>query len=120
DLVTGVQTCALPIFGTQAGNIVASRVADIEVLIRGHVTSKRTVRRYIQPVTGRPGYTRPVGSETAGSLVGRLQCSGSSGRLSWCRRWCRCFCSCWCCCMLVCVCVCLLRCVSSTRATGVV
>src|SRR5882724_229769 len=45
---------------TQAGNITASRVADIQVLIARHVTSKRIVQRYIQPVPDRTAYTCPV------------------------------------------------------------
>ena len=54
----------------QASNIAASRIADIQVL--NHVTGKRTVRRYIQAITGRTAYTCPVRSETAGSHVGSL------------------------------------------------
>jgi hypothetical protein len=57
---------------TQAGNITASHIADIQVVVPRHVTCKRAVRRYIQLVPGRSAYTRPVGSETAGGLVGSL------------------------------------------------
>ena len=57
---------------TQASNIAASRVTDIQVLIPRHETSKRTVQGHIQPITGRTAYGCPVCSETVGSHVGSL------------------------------------------------
>ena len=68
--VIGSQPVIIPRTRAQPGNISASRIADIQILVPWYVTVKRTARGHIQPVTGRTTYTVPARSETAGSHVG--------------------------------------------------
>ena len=64
-----IWACAIPIVGAhpvviegirgQAGNVSTSRIADVQVLVAWHVSSKRTVRGHIQAVTSRTANAAP-------------------------------------------------------------
>ena len=54
----------------QPGNASTRRVADVQILIPGHIIDKSSVRSHIQPVTRRVAHTAPVRGETGGSHIG--------------------------------------------------
>jgi hypothetical protein len=70
--VIGSQPIEIVRIGAQPSNILASRIADVQIPVPWNVTVKRTAGGHIQPVTGRPAYTVPVRSETAGGHIGRV------------------------------------------------
>ncbi len=55
---------------SQAGHVLISHVADIQILISRNVSVKGTAWGDVQAVTGRTADTGPVGSQAAGGLVG--------------------------------------------------
>jgi hypothetical protein len=57
--------------GAQPGNIVAGHVADVRILVAGHIATEGAVGGNIEVIAGRPADTRPVGRETAASHISR-------------------------------------------------
>ncbi len=61
----------------QPGNVSTRRVADVQILVPGHIIDKRRARGHIQPLTCRAAYTAPVRGEAGGSHIGCAQCCRS-------------------------------------------
>ena len=55
---------------SQASNGEASHIANIQVAVGWHESTKRAAERNVQAVTGRTADTCPVRSEAAGSRIG--------------------------------------------------
>ena len=53
----------------QPGNVSTRRVADVQILVSGHISNKSRARGDIQPVTSRVAHTAPLGGEAVGSDI---------------------------------------------------
>ena len=53
----------------QPNNVSTRRVADVQILVPGHISDESRARGHIQPVTSRGGYTVPLGGEAVGSDI---------------------------------------------------
>ena len=56
----------------QPGNVSTRRVADVQILVPGHIIDKSGARGHIQPVTSRAAYAAPVRGKADGSHIGCL------------------------------------------------
>ena len=68
--VVGAHPVIIERIRSQAGHVLISHVADIQILISRHVSAKRFACGDVQAVTGRTADAGPARSEAAGGLVG--------------------------------------------------
>ena len=77
DVGIGARTvaviCPYPVViirvGCQSGNVSTRRVADVQILVAGHIIDKSRARGHIQPVTCRTANTVPLRGEAGGSDI---------------------------------------------------
>ena len=78
----GIGTRAIAVIGSQAiivvrivgqsGNVVASRIAHVQILITRYITAKFQFSGHVQTVTCRVAYGCPVRCKTSGCHIGRV------------------------------------------------
>ncbi len=69
--VVGTDPVVVERIRSQTGNVSASRIANIQILVSGYIGSERSVQSDIEAITSRTTNTAPITGKTSGSNIGR-------------------------------------------------